>query len=443
MKIVNLARRPFENLRPVKRATLALWLLAVFLLAIDLWLYWGHLTGSSTTRDRLAEVRAAIARENAELDRLEAAFTALELDEQNAIVATLNDLIDKRTFPWGLLFDRLETVLPDDARLESVRPQGQELDIKERRRSRAERRGQRGAARAARVEDEGPEGIRVDLSGTAETEVAIEDLIDNFWDDPAFDQPSLKNKRRSQTGGWDFNLDVIFLTAVVRAQASGDSAVTAVEEGAGIGAGGQTDTAVLREETGDPEVTAGARAPAAPAAGRARAGAVVSSRPGDGESTAAGARRGPSRDWRRATRPGRTAAAPAETSPGGEAAGAAGTVGTPVAAAPPATGTPPGAPRLPPAVLLPTAGQPTSPGTTPPPPTATTPTTTPAPRPTPARPTPTSTPPPSPRTRPGPPPPDAPPAVGDDDRPVSSAGDASSTARLAGGGSGFAPGAPS
>ncbi|MEM1183017.1 MAG: hypothetical protein AAGM22_32040, partial [Acidobacteriota bacterium] len=53
MKVVNLAKRPFRNRRPVARLALALWILGGLLLALNLWWWGGHFRGSSNSNDRL------------------------------------------------------------------------------------------------------------------------------------------------------------------------------------------------------------------------------------------------------------------------------------------------------------------------------------------------------------------------------------------------------
>lgn len=226
MRIVNLARRPFENLRPVRRSALMLWIVGPLLAASNLWLYWGHLTGFSATRGQLAEVRESVAAENARLDELEQSFADLAIEEQNVTVRDLNGLIEKRTFPWSLLFDNLENVLPNDIRLESVRPEGQKISAQNRRR-RTQRTSVRGRPRgstttaATPANAPRPEMIRIDVSGFARDEVAIEDFIDNLWDDPNFDRPTLKSKNRDSATGraWRFSLDARFDIAAVRQQA--------------------------------------------------------------------------------------------------------------------------------------------------------------------------------------------------------------------------------
>jgi Tfp pilus assembly protein PilN len=119
----NLATRPFYNDRAVH-----LWLLVAAVIAIAATLFNGwqilHYSGSNTelaaqaARDeaRAGQLRGDAARLRASVDPRQIA--AVSSDARQA-----NDLIDRRTFSWTELFNRLETTLPADVRITSVRPQ--------------------------------------------------------------------------------------------------------------------------------------------------------------------------------------------------------------------------------------------------------------------------------------------------------------------------------
>ncbi len=232
MRMVNLARRPFENLRPVRRLTALMWVLGVGFLLINLWLFWGHLTGFSATRGQLADVRASLRAETEHLDRVEADVAALALEEQNETVSNLNQLIEKRVFPWSLLFDRLEGVLPHDIRLQGVRPQGQEIKIETKRRERTSSTRRRGRTKS-RAKPEEPTGVvAVGLNGVSRTEEALLDFVDALWRDPTFDGPTLKGERRNTANEIDFTLDVRFLTQVAASLADQDGSPLEDIEGA-------------------------------------------------------------------------------------------------------------------------------------------------------------------------------------------------------------------
>lgn len=236
MKVVNLARRPFENTRPVVRTAAILWLVGGGLLVLNLWLYWSHYTGFSETRNELATVRAQITARESELDRLEKEVQGLDLGQQNQRVAFLNYLIAKRIFPWSRLFERLERVLPDNVRLNSVVPEVEEIDFDRAPTTRRNSRSRRGRSTASRAVllDRRPDEVVLQLSGVAGDDDALLDFLDLLYDDPAFRRPVLASERRDPANNSIvFSLDTVFLTDV--ATAPPDETVAVLDEEAEAG----------------------------------------------------------------------------------------------------------------------------------------------------------------------------------------------------------------
>ena len=118
----NLATRPFYNERAVH-----LWIALITILVIGATIvnvlrvrqYSRSDTrlASQASRDetRAAALRADAARLRATVDFKQVESAALEAHQAN-------DLIDRRTFSWTELFNRLETTLPDEVRITAVRP---------------------------------------------------------------------------------------------------------------------------------------------------------------------------------------------------------------------------------------------------------------------------------------------------------------------------------
>lgn len=118
----NLATRPFYHERAVHA-----WLLGVAALAAlatsfnvtrvlrDSRSDTRLATGASRDEARAADLRRQAARLRATVDPKQIEFKSTE-----ARVA--NDLIDRRTFSWTELFNRLEATLPDEVRIVAVRP---------------------------------------------------------------------------------------------------------------------------------------------------------------------------------------------------------------------------------------------------------------------------------------------------------------------------------
>ncbi|HEY1911726.1 MAG TPA: PilN domain-containing protein [Vicinamibacterales bacterium] len=118
----NLSTRPFYNERLVR-----LWLLLVGVLVIAATAFnVGRVIRYSRSDTQLAtaashdEARAADLRREAV--RLRATVDPHQVDIASDQARMANELIDRRTFSWTDLFNKLEATLPDDVRLVSVRP---------------------------------------------------------------------------------------------------------------------------------------------------------------------------------------------------------------------------------------------------------------------------------------------------------------------------------
>jgi len=118
----NLATRPFYNERAVHLAILLLALIVVIASVFNVTRVIqlsrsDTRLGTQASRDeaRAAELRAQAARLRASVDPKQIEVVSIEARKAN-------DLIDRRTFSWTELFNRLETTLPDEVRITSVRP---------------------------------------------------------------------------------------------------------------------------------------------------------------------------------------------------------------------------------------------------------------------------------------------------------------------------------
>jgi len=118
----NLSTRPFYNERLVH---LALMVLAVLVVAASVFNVTRILRYSSSdtrlaTQASRDETRAADLRQRAA--RLRASVDPQQVELASVGARQANDLIDRRTFSWTELLNRLEATLSDQARITSIRP---------------------------------------------------------------------------------------------------------------------------------------------------------------------------------------------------------------------------------------------------------------------------------------------------------------------------------
>jgi type IV pilus assembly protein PilN len=118
----NLSTRPFYN-EGVVRA----WLTVLAIVAVAATIFnVSRVLGYSRSDTELAtqasrdEARAAEVKTTAA--KLRASVDTKQVDVASVEARQANDLIERRTFSWTELFNRLETTLPPEVRITSVRP---------------------------------------------------------------------------------------------------------------------------------------------------------------------------------------------------------------------------------------------------------------------------------------------------------------------------------
>ncbi|MBV8200085.1 MAG: PilN domain-containing protein, partial [Acidobacteria bacterium] len=198
---LNLARRPFVNVRPVERLAIILWVLGVVLLVANVTLFMGYLTSSQSTRLKLAGLERDIAREKRDGAVLQGNLGKLGLEQQNREVTFLNRKIDERTFSWSLLFDRMAEVLPDEVRLLRLKPANVvQRDI--------------GLGPRASARELNPPPVTMTMHCEAKDDEAVLRFVDNLFAHPAFSNPNLESEERQDTGWLRFDITVQYQSNV-------------------------------------------------------------------------------------------------------------------------------------------------------------------------------------------------------------------------------------
>lgn len=203
MEHLNLSRRPFLNTRPVTRVSLLLWALGALLLFGNVTLFWSYLSGSTDKREELARMEEQVERERESVNRLQARLAGLDLEQQNDQVQFLNRKIAERTFSWSLLFDRLAETMPDNVRLNQLRPGAIAEGVPQRSRRRT------GSGSSAPLASD---RVPLVIAAEAKTDEEILQFVDNLFAHPFFDNPNLLQESRSDEGDRvQFSLHVTYL----------------------------------------------------------------------------------------------------------------------------------------------------------------------------------------------------------------------------------------
>ncbi|HVW78413.1 MAG TPA: PilN domain-containing protein [Alloacidobacterium sp.] len=161
---VNLATKPFIELRPVYKR-LRIWMLLLLLLAIPLW-FLAHieLKKAAAATSKVRSMQASVS----QMQRQQQSYQALMRQPQNAAVLMqsdfLNDLFRRKAFSWTATMTDLETVLPGGVQVQSIDPQ---------------------------VSPDGHVTIRMRVTGARERAI---DLVKNLEGSKHFASPRLSNE---------------------------------------------------------------------------------------------------------------------------------------------------------------------------------------------------------------------------------------------------------
>ena len=119
---LNLASRPYRDYRPLYAVVVVSSILIAFLMLNNVDTYYRYIRETKATRSRIADLDRQTEKEQRQTeqvtDRLRS-FNVKVLSEQTQFV---NARLAERAFSWSELLDRLEHVIPNDVRLESIQP---------------------------------------------------------------------------------------------------------------------------------------------------------------------------------------------------------------------------------------------------------------------------------------------------------------------------------
>lgn len=119
---LNLASRPFRDYRPVYAAVVLMALLTAFLALNNVDTFLRYRTETKTTRANIAKLEQQIAEEHSKSEVLAQRLRGIDVKLLASQTEFANAQLAERAFSWSELLDRLEKVLPNDVRIQSVTP---------------------------------------------------------------------------------------------------------------------------------------------------------------------------------------------------------------------------------------------------------------------------------------------------------------------------------
>lgn len=119
---LNLASRPYRDYRPVYAVVIVSSILIAFLMLNNVDTYFRYIRETKSTRSKIADLDRQAEMEQRQTQQVTErlrSFNVKVLSEQTQFV---NARLAERAFSWSELLDRLEHVVPNDVRLESITP---------------------------------------------------------------------------------------------------------------------------------------------------------------------------------------------------------------------------------------------------------------------------------------------------------------------------------
>ena len=119
---LNLASRPYRDYRPLYAVVVVTSLLIAFMLLNNIETGYRYVHETRATRDKINQIDRQIDVENRRTEEANQRLRAVNVKLLAEQAQFVNARLAERAFSWSELLDRLEHVLPDDVRIESVSP---------------------------------------------------------------------------------------------------------------------------------------------------------------------------------------------------------------------------------------------------------------------------------------------------------------------------------
>ena len=119
---LNLAGRPYRDYRPLYAVVVVTSILIAIMLLNNIETGYRYVRETRTTRDKIAQIESQIDAENRRADDANQRLRGVNVKQLAEQAQFANARLAERAFSWSELLDRLERVLPDDVRIESIAP---------------------------------------------------------------------------------------------------------------------------------------------------------------------------------------------------------------------------------------------------------------------------------------------------------------------------------
>ena len=119
---LNLAARPYRDYRPYIAVMAIGWLLVAAMALNNVETWYRYQRDTKVTRNDIAVLEQKIETERRAQQAAEQRLHSIDVKTPAEQAKYVNSRLAERAFSWSELLDRMEHVLPDDVRLESISP---------------------------------------------------------------------------------------------------------------------------------------------------------------------------------------------------------------------------------------------------------------------------------------------------------------------------------
>jgi len=183
---LNLAGRPYRDYRPLYAVVVVTSILIAIMLLNNIETGYRYVRETRTTRDKIAQIESQIDGENRRADEANQRLRGVNVKQLAEQTQFVNARLAERAFSWSELLDRLERVLPDDVRIESIAPAFGKTGI-----------------------------VHLAMQADAKSGDSMTRTIDRLNHDPRFANPFPTSEERTDTG-YKFGIGVDYRRSIAR-----------------------------------------------------------------------------------------------------------------------------------------------------------------------------------------------------------------------------------
>jgi Tfp pilus assembly protein PilN len=183
---LNLAGRPYRDYRPLYAVVVVTSIAIAIMLLNNIETGYRYVRETRTTREKIAQIENQIEAENRRTDDANQRLRGVNIKQLAEQTQFVNARLAERAFSWSELLDRLERVIPDDVRIESISPAFGKTGI-----------------------------VHLTMLGTAKSGDGMTRTIDRFNHDPHFASPFPTSEDRTDTG-YKFGIGVDYRPSIAR-----------------------------------------------------------------------------------------------------------------------------------------------------------------------------------------------------------------------------------